>query len=644
MTEERKAQGASGSPRRAFLKGSAAVVAGAILNTPLAGRPLLGDLRSLALAQTEALSVTDAQFGAVGDGVANDRAAFQAAIETAIKQKRPLLIPAPANFYRIELDAQHPQLMVNGHLEIVGEGRTTTLIRFSIPNPGANKLYAGFFIPNGRRFRIADLRLEEDAQARDYEFMGFHFQPGTRDHAVTIERVDVDGFTIVVYSPSSGEGDSTGETFITIRSCDFKPDWRYCVGMWTVEYGHKRLHCYDCYFHDNKDSHLVYTHPHNSVHIENCRFDGATSWAFHFQGSTVAGDPEYQRFIGCWFGSRNSRSIITQRRDKVNPLVEVRNCVFEGRPAIQIRSDIIIDGCYFTTPVEPPPSTGFVGAYDDAPWKAEITNCIFALRTGALPAIDMRIEDIEVVIENCQFYGQTSSTMLALGSSSANTYEISNCLFYTRPGESNFSRVVELDNGQATFRRCRFVGPTPRDRGVILLLSSDIGPGPETRIQLDDCLFHSISGGSLFWAEVEGSADWSKRIFGSNNRITNLITPKPLLVVEPSNAPVYGYLNPVSERAPAPITAGSMLLITSNYDQYEVLGTADVTFIHWWYPDGLSNALFSGIITLASVTGFTLVAGGNIDLGGASAQAVPAGTEVRLFYEPSEAKWTILGS
>lgn len=627
--------------RRDFLKGSAAVMAGALL--PLAGRARLTASMVIAQPAGNVIDVTDPQFGAAGDGVTDDRAAFQAAINAAIKQKLPLWVPPPSDFYRIVLTGQDKALMVTGHVEIVGGGRTTTLLRFSIIDPDTSARYAGFNVANGRRFRVSDLRLEEDVKARDFDFAGFDFPSGDRNHAVIIERVDVDGFSHVVFSGSSGSGEGKGELFITIRSCDFKPDWRYCVGLWTVPYGHKRLHIYDSYFHDNKDSHLVYSHPHNSVHVENCRFDGATSWAFQFQGSEVAGDPEYQRFIGCWFGPRNSRGIITQLRTTVKPLVEVRNCVFQGRPAIQIRSDIIIDGCYFTTPADPLPGTNFVGAYDEAPWKAVISNCIFALRTGANPAVDLRLaEGIDVTMENCQFYAQTSTTMVALGNGGRNVFDIANCLFYTRAGDGNASKVFDINDGQTTIRRCRFVGPITSDRGLFNLYTTESSPGPEARLQIDDCLFNALSGGSLFYV-LEQPAAWSERIFGSNNRITNLISDKAMLRTEPGGVPVYGFLNPVSAAAPAPLTAAPTLVITSNYDEYEVLGAADVLDIHWWQADGQSDQIFSGVITLIAGTGFTLVTGGNIDLGGASSLAVAARDDIRLFYDPTQATWTVVG-
>lgn len=628
-------------PRRLFLQGTMAVAAGALVRTRLV-QAATGSAFP-ALQSEQVVDVTDPRFGAVGDGVTNDRAAFQAAIDFAIARRRTLVIPPPAKAYRIVLDTKNDRLLINGRLTVRGAGRQNTLLSFGLDSPDPTKNYSAFYVQNGYNVEFSGFRMEEDARPTEFEFMGIHFEAGPAKHRTVVESVDIDGFTHCIYCPSGGS-DAIGELFLTIRGCDLSPERQYCVAFWTAETGHKRLHMFDSYLHDNTFSHLVYCHPHNSVHVENCRFDGATSWAFQFQGSTVSGDPEYQRFIGCWFGPRNSRGIITQKRKNTDALVEIRNSVFEGRPAVQIRSDIVIDGCYFTTPPDPLPGSNFVGAYDEAPWTALISNCIFALRTGANPAIDLRLDGIEATVENCQFYCQTSSTVLALGGSDRSLYSIASCLFYTRPGEGNQTKSFEINDGQIAIRSCRFVGAVTGDRGLFTFSLSETGPGPQARLQIDDCQFNSISGGNLFYVMVDGPDSWSNRIFGSNNRITNLITAKPLLIVEPAGTPVYAHLNPVAAPAPLPLTAASVLVITSNFDRYEIQSSADVTHIHWWSPDGLSDPLFSGVVTFAATTGFTLVSGGNIDLGGATSHAVTAGTEVRLFYESADGTWTIVAN
>ena len=632
--------GNSGITRRHFLKQSAAVMGVLALHRSAAGAAALRLGR--AFQDGVAINLMDPAYGARGDGTTNDRDAFQAAIDAAVEAGVPLYVPRPPQFYRIGLDPNHDRLLVGGDLAIVGEGRATTTLRFTVSTTAAGKPFSAFFVPGGVNFQLADLRLEEDLHqaVEQFEFMGVFYEPSAADSACLVESVDIEGFTHCLYSPSSGNDSSDGELFLTVRDCDLHPWWSFCIGLWTVPGGHKRLHIYDSYLHDNQNGHLVYTHPHNSVHVENTHFDGASSWAFHFQGTEVAGDPEYQRFIGCWFGPRNTQGLITQDRATVATEVEVRNCTFEGQPAIQIRSDIVIDGCYFTTPQDTARDTLFIGAYSNAPWRAIIRNCIFAPKSNMLPQVDLRLENIDVTIENCQFFNQRSGAMLTLGGGAMNRYDIRDCVFYNRPDNASQSIAIEVDNGQTVIDNCRFFGRAIGDRGVIILRSTDTGPAADSFLQIDNCTFQDVSGGTVFYALMPTANSWSGKFAGSNNRIVNLQTGKPLLIVDPPG-PVYGGLAPVAAAAPISIPAGPTMIISSNYDTYEVLGSADIGVIHWWTEDGQSDPLFSGAITLKATVSLALIAGGNIQLaGGATRRDVAGGASVRLVYDPAAGFWS----
>lgn len=628
--------------RRRFLQGSAAVMGGVALRRALTAGAASSLTRPGLFQSGSAINVMDAPYGAKGDGATNDRAAFQAAIDEAIASGVPLFVPKPPQFYRIILEPNHDRLLVDGDLSMVGEGKESTLLRFTVQTSEAGKNYSAIFVTGGSEFQLADMRLEEDLHqpVEQFEFMGVFFESGGVDHACLVESVDIEGFTYCLFAPSSGVDGGKGELFLAVRDCDLHPWWQYCIAFWTVPEGHKRLHVYDSFLHDNKYSHLVYCHPHNSIHIENTRFDGATGWAFQIQGSEVAGDPEYQRFVGCWFGPRNSRGIITQDRVEVATTVEVRNCIFEGRPSIQIRSDIVIDGCYFTTSKEPLTDQPFVGSYSNSPWRAIVRNCIFAPKSNSLPQVDFRLEEIEVTLENCQFYNQGSGVMLNLGTGATNRYFVNDCLFYNRPDNASQAVAIEIDNGQAVVDNCRFFGRSIGDRGTIVCRSNDTGPTADALLQIDNCTFQNISGGSLFFALMPTPNSWSNKIVGSNNRIINMLSGRPMLMVEPEG-PVFGRLSPVIGPAPTSIVAGPVMVVSSNYDSYEVLGSADVANIHWWTADGLSNPLFIGTITLTAATSFALVTGGNIQLaGGAARRDVPLNASVRLTYDSAQGFWS----
>ncbi|MBW7959011.1 MAG: hypothetical protein H3C69_05595, partial [Candidatus Promineofilum sp.] len=97
---------------------------------------------------------------------------------------------------------------------------------------------------------------------------------------------------------------------------------------------------------------------------------------------------------------------------------------------------------------------------------------------------------------------------------------------------------------------------------------------------------------------------------------------------------------PIGGKAPTTLPAGATLVISSNYDAFDMLGAADVANIHWWTADGLSNTLFAGAITLYATVPFAVVTGGNIQLaGGITRREIPATGSIRLVYDPAQGFW-----
>jgi hypothetical protein len=639
MSEREETNGHKGISRRRFLRGTAVGAAGAAVHLLTGGRawsPVAGSESVAAQSGGDPLyvNVRDARYGAAGDGKHNDRAAFQAAIDAAIGARLPLLIPATPAFYRLDLDGGARALDVHGDLIILGGGRELTTLRFAAPQAAAGEIYAGFLVRNGVNFELRNLRLEEPDKPSSFELHGVTFESGVNDHQGLIERVDIAGFSHCVHAPSGGTG-NTGELALTLRDCDLHPGYRYALALWSVADGHKRLHMAGCHVHDNQDSHLVYCHPHNSVHVENCRFDGATGWAWHFQGSAVASQPEYQRFVNCWFGPRNSRGLITH----TNGRVQVSNCVFECRPAIQIRSDIQVEGCYFTTPRGVEGLGTFVSAYGEPPWRAAIRDCIFAPLAPSSPQVDLRLDDIDVLVENCQFFNSVVSiSMLATGGRNSNTL-VSNCLFQNKRESAAHSAAIWVQDGLTTVQGCRFEGRFADPRGAIHCAAAETFPGPAARLELHNNLFSAAPDGKIVHLNAAGANTWSNKVFGSHNGMA-LQAPYRVLTISPEGARAAARLTPTPGSAPDALAAETVLVVNSNYDAYRISGAGTINTIQWWEADGRSNPLFTGRITLIAADGFTLAEQGNVSLAlGGAGRFVGREQSITLTYDPARDRW-----
>lgn len=620
-----------GLPRRAVLQGALAGLTGAAI-----GKLGLPDTHwSAEHFNVPIVRVTDPAFGAVGDGVTDDRAAFQAAIDTAVAQSRPLLIPPPPVAYQIDINDNHDALVIAGDLIMVGGGADNTTVQFNIETPDFERRYAGLLIENGANVTLRDLHIREVTRHPELEFYGIIFDAGTEDHHGVVARVHVEGFHHCIHVPSGGVS-NVGELDLTLLECDLHPGLLYGLSFWAPAEGHKRLQMIGCTLHDNQRSHLVYCHPHNTVFVKGCRFDGATAWAWQFQGSEVGVAPEYQRFEDCWFGPRNGRGIITQSPGSV----EIHNCVFKGRPAVQIRSDVVIERCVFTTAVGLEKPDTCISAYDEPPWKATIRDCVFAPYAPSSPQVDLRLPEIDVSVEACLFFNQNvSNVLLALGGSGSR-FEIADCVFRNvRDGRSKVT-AVRVNDGQATFRDSQFEGPFLSGRGIILCESTDAGPGPDALLQFENCIIDVAGSDTVIKAEATGVGTWDGKISGRGTYFLNLQPPHRVFLREPDDAQVVGAVEPVPGDSPQPLMGAPVLVVNSNYDTFYVAGSARIAQIHWWESDGGSNGLFNGRVHLVADQGFQLSPGGNISLPGGDV-TVAAGERVALVYDPAVGIWQV---
>lgn len=622
-------------PRRTLLQGALAGLTGTLFGRfRLSGSGWAADALDMPV-----VLVTDPAFGATGDGVTDDRAAFQAAIDTAVAQQRPLLVPPPAVAYQIEIDDEHDALYIEGDLVLIGGGAADTALRFNVAEPDLARRYAGITIRNGANVTLRDLRVVEAIPNPALEFYGILFEAGPEDHVGVVTRVDVEGFHHCIHVPS-GSVEAVGELDLTLMGCDLRPGLMYGLSFWTAPDGHKRLKMVNCYVHDNSESHLVYCHPHNTVFVKGCRFERATAWAWQFQGSAVGSAPEYQRFEDCWFGPDNSRGIITQSPGTV----EIRNCVFRCRPAVQMRSDTIVEQCVFTTETGIDKASTFVSAYGESPWRATLRDCVFAPFAPSIPQVDLRLPNIDVTVERCLFYNQNvSHSLLALGGNRSR-FEVADCVFRndrTAYDDEAKTIAVYMQDGQVLIRDSRFEGPFMDGNGIFLCEANESGPTAEARLEIANCTVNVAGSDPVFRTRDLGANTWNDKISGRETFILNLQPPHQVFDSEPSGVRIAGALEPAVGESPVPLLGAPIVVVNSNYDAYAVSGSARIEAIHWWEPDGGSDALFGGRVRLSADQGFQLAAGGNIRLPDGDVN-VAAGQDVTLAYDSAIGAWQVV--
>ena len=124
--------------------------------------------------------------------------------------------------------------------------------------------------------------------------------------------------------------------------------------------------------------------------------------------------------------------------------------------------------------------------------------------------------------------------------------------------------------------------------------------GNDAALVLQNCTFQGISGGSLLYVEEGAGNSWRGRITGGNNRITDWPNVRPMLVVANAQVPFFASLSPVPGAAPLTLAVAPTMVVSSNYDAYQVSGGGDVAALHWWTDDGTADPLFSGTISLTA--------------------------------------------
>jgi hypothetical protein len=149
-------------------------------------------------------------FGAVGDGVANDTATLQAALKAASLKLLPLYVP-PGR-YRVLGTPQAPTLVVGYAPRLFGAGRSSVIVQSNVTAHGQPLLRGP---SDARHVKIHDLSFEQVANRTEQSGnAAIHYNGGPIGEDMTVENVSIKGW--------EGDGIAITATCLKILHCRFE--------------------------------------------------------------------------------------------------------------------------------------------------------------------------------------------------------------------------------------------------------------------------------------------------------------------------------------------------------------------------------------------------------------------------------------
>jgi hypothetical protein len=568
------------------------------------------------------INVKDTAYGAVGDGVANDRAAFGAAIAAAISQNRPIYVPAGT--YLLTMTTGD-RLHVTGNLFILGAGVDCTKLRFGPDSP--QFAYDAFGVDANVNLSLIDMEIDGPASVDITKNPGaaitnmIHVSDCSTEGTIYCDRIKCANkfFNGVI----ADKGTGTGKLIIKLIDCDMSC-YKECVNVSTPLNGDRTLHCRNVIFRnagipaaDNSGSSIGNTitfHPNGNLYIEGCRFDTSLNYAIDMHtpdGTNSAGI--FNRISHCYFspsvagGIRMSEVghvewIGGEYRGGGNIYVPISLACVGVKFDPQSTTFNLLEGVGFTTPQVNLVGCSFTNFFKMAPaygvWICQ--NCT-ALRgvpnTGGTIQVPIQPTGAAVMyVRGGRYYGGDSATQLA-------------------------SAAVKVSGGAAAYIKDVFFD------GIYGLANANDAPlqvfGASV-LDVERCVFDLTGGTAAIKTDSTTSAG---ALTGRDNFYKNGL---------PSIATNAQYLAGRVGLVTAAVTAASSITLNCfSYDRFHITGTTTINTI---VPGSAGATLgFSGKVFLHADAAWALGSSGNIKARTASARVV--GEVVQLVYDPVTAFW-----
>lgn len=279
----------------------------------------------------DVVSVKD--FGAVGDGVTDDTAAIQAALNTA--SGVGLTIYIPKGTYKTTATLNWP---TDWPAALVGDGVESTHINYT----GASTAISMYDAGSSTKYiksSIENLRLSGNGSTSTN---GVNIRQG---YAIALRNVRVYGFQVGVRIEQTW---SAILDFVRIDLCSQ-------IGL-ELHNEANNVACYCCEFLNNAKG--IYTAGARSVLFSECTIEANTQYGAYVTANTTDGQSESIVFHGCYIEANvtNDIRVIVDSGATSPQSVIIRDCYFvcmASKATIAVRIDqadhVVIDGCNFST-------------------------------------------------------------------------------------------------------------------------------------------------------------------------------------------------------------------------------------------------------------------------------------------------------
>lgn len=415
------------------------------------------------------VSVTD--YGAVGDGVTNDRAAIASAI-AALDSNFPGVLYFPPGEYLVTPTGAGAIFTVPAGTQVLGAGRDSTIIKCGTPIDGGN---VRLFVGAGRcEFRNLTLKGYSDMGAADYNVTGV-LCSGSAESEMVADNV---AFRRLSYGLLANPDASYNHT-LRARNCLFDGESiglasgenaKPCMGIHAA--GRHYVYLTDCHFTrlgsnettGSNHSHCIYIYDEACLDVENCVFDQ------HIDG----------RYIQC-YGTATGPAI-------TNGFYRIKGSRFGDQQVANraVHTSIgwttVIEDCFFDI-------AGSQGTIDFRGAHSEIRDCVF-LGTGSggnynhfqIDENTGELPDGAIVKATGCYFGGDVADMAMLNNIDNARIEFEGCEF-----ASSTADCFDVQGGtghELQFRDCRFNVATTGIR---------ISGGTVSKMGLRDCI---VSGGT----------------------------------------------------------------------------------------------------------------------------------------------------